>query len=102
MGVAYKKDIDDARETPAIPVIKDLIRKGADVSYHDPYIPQFKFGSHVLKSIPLSKPTLKNSDCVLILTDHSQLDYSTIAKSAKLIVDTRHVVKEKLPNVIHF
>src|SRR3989344_2631132 len=100
LGVAYKKDIDDARETPATPIIKDLIRKGVDVSYHDPYIPQFKLGSHVLKSVPLSKPTLKNSDCVLILTDHSQLDYSTIAKSAKLIVDTRHVVKEKLPNVI--
>lgn len=102
LGVAYKKDVDDARETPALPIIKDLFRKGADVSYHDPHIPQFKIGSRELKSVSLSKPVIKNADCVLILTDHSNVDYSTIAKSAKLIVDTRHAIKDKLPNVVNF
>ncbi|MDP3991323.1 MAG: nucleotide sugar dehydrogenase [Candidatus Colwellbacteria bacterium] len=101
LGVAYKKDIDDARESPAIPIIKDLLRKGADVSYHDPFVPQIKIGNHQFKSAPLSKPLLKNADCILILTDHSTLDYSTVTKSAKLIVDTRHTIKEKMPNVIH-
>lgn len=102
LGVAYKKDIDDIRESPAIPIIKDLLRKGADVSYHDPYIPQFKVGSRELKSVSLSKPTLKNADCVLILTDHSNLDYLAIVKSAKLIVDTRNAVKTPSPKVIRF
>lgn len=102
LGVAYKKDIDDVRETPAAPIMKDLLRKGADISYHDPHIPQFKIGSRELKSTFLSKPVVKSADCVLILTDHSNVDYSTIAKSAKLIVDTRNAIKDKLPHVIAF
>lgn len=102
LGVAYKKDIDDARETPALPVIKDLMRKGADVIYHDPYIPQFKVGSRELKSTSLSKPVIKSVDCVLILTDHSNVDYPTLAKSARLIVDTRHAIKGELSNVVSF
>ncbi|MDP2650486.1 MAG: nucleotide sugar dehydrogenase [bacterium] len=102
LGVAYKKDIDDTRESPAIPIIGDLIRKGADVNYHDPFVPQIKIGNRELKSIALSKPVLKNADCVLILTDHSNLDYSAIAKSAKLIVDTRNAIKAKSPKIISF
>lgn len=65
-------------------------------------MPQFKIGNRELKSIPLTKSNLKNADCVLILTDHSGLDYSTVAKSVKLVVDTRHAITKKLPNVIHF
>ena len=102
LGVAYKKDIDDIRESPAIPIIGDLIRKGADIAYHDPFVPQIKIGSREFKSIALSKPILKNVDCVLILTDHSALDYSTIAKSAKLIIDTRNAVKTPSSKVIRF
>jgi UDP-N-acetyl-D-glucosamine dehydrogenase len=102
LGVAYKKDIDDARETPAIPIIGDLIRKGADVSYHDPHVPQIKIGSREFKSIALSKPILKNVDCVLILTDHSNVDYPAIAKSAKLIIDTRNAIKTPSSKVIRF
>lgn len=102
LGVAYKKDIDDTRESPAVPIIKDLLRKGADVVYHDPHIPQFRIGSRELKSIPLSRPNLKNADCVLILTDHSNVDYETVTKSAKLIVDTRNTIKTKSPNVVNF
>lgn len=102
LGVAYKKDIDDIRESPTLPIIGDLIRKGADISYHDPHVPQFKIGSRQLKSISLSKPLLKKADCILILTDHSSVDYPSIAKSAKLVVDTRRAIKNKLPNVISF
>ena len=102
LGVAYKKDVDDARETPATLIIKDLIRKGADVSYHDPHIPQFKIDGRELKSVALSRAALKSADCILILTDHSNVNYPAIAKSAKLIVDTRNTIKNKLPNVIRF
>ena len=102
LGVAYKKDIDDARETPAAPIIKALIRKGALVSYHDPHVPRFKIGSHELRSTPLSRTTIKGADCVLILTDHSNVDYSAVAKSAKLIVDTRNAIKTPSPKVIRF
>ncbi len=102
LGVAYKKDIDDVRESPAIPIIKDLLRKGADITYHDPFVPQIKIGSRELKSVALSKPALRSADCVLILTDHSNVEYSAVAKSAKLIVDTRNAIKMKSPNVILF
>ncbi len=102
LGVAYKKDIDDTRESPAIPIIRDLVRKGVDITYHDPFVPQIKIGNREFKSTHLSGPILKGADCVLILTDHSDLNYSTIVKSAKLIIDTRNTIKDKLPNVISF
>jgi UDP-N-acetyl-D-glucosamine dehydrogenase len=89
LGVAYKKDIEDVRESPALRVIELLIEKKALVHYHDPYIPDFKEGSHKLRSIKLTRKVFGNYDCVLIVTDHTCYDLKAIAKEAKLIFDTR-------------
>jgi UDP-N-acetyl-D-glucosamine dehydrogenase len=99
LGVAYKKDIDDPRESPALEVIWDLKRKGAIVDYHDPYIPHIDIRGEIMESVPLSTDALKKADCVLILTNHSSFDYGAIAKHAKLIVDTRGAIKTKEPHI---
>lgn len=94
-GVAYKPDIDDVRETPAAEIIELLRERGADVSYHDPHVPVFpnmrkyKLG---MKSVPLASATLRRADCVLIVTDHGQIDWAKIAREAKLVVDTRNAM----------
>ena len=95
LGVAYKKDIADYREAPAIPVIKELLHKKAIVSYNDPLLPEIKIDGKIIKSAPLTDQLLKNSDCVAILTDHSAYDYQRILRQAKLIIDTRNAIKEK-------
>jgi len=92
VGVAYKKDIDDLRESPALDVIRLLERMGAVVRYHDPYIPELHEDSVALKSVPLTPETVRSADCVVIVTDHSKLDYAMLAREAKALVDTRHVV----------
>jgi len=102
LGVAYKKDIDDVRESPAIHVIEELWRKLAVVTYHDPHVPSIKIGSRVLESIELTDEALRGADCVLILTDHSSYDFARIAEQAHLVVDTRNAIKRRdLPNVFH-
>ncbi len=93
LGLAYKKDIDDVRESPSIELIELLQAKGAKVDYNDPYIPKtHKQRQHNLgmKSKPLSAAMLKKYDVVLIATDHSDYDYRWIVKNAKLVVDTRN------------
>jgi len=92
VGVAYKKDIDDIRESPALDVIKLLEQRGAHVSYHDPHIASLHEDKLDLKSVPLTAQALKEADCVIIVTDHSTVDYPLVAKSARLVVDTRHVL----------
>jgi len=89
LGVAYKKDIEDVRESPALRVIELLLEKRATVHYHDPYIPAFKEGARKLRSVKLTKKVFSNYDCVVIVTDHSCYDLKAIAKEAKLIFDTR-------------
>ena len=89
LGVAYKKDIEDLRESPALRVIELLLEKKAMVHYHDPYIPDVKEGNHRLKSIKLEKKSLNYYDCVVILTDHSCFDLKSIVKDSKLVFDTR-------------
>lgn len=101
IGVAYKKDIDDPRESPASPIIADLLRKHAKVTYHDPFIPTFKISGTVMSSKPLTAATLKAADCVVILTDHSNLDTKLIAKNAKLIVDTRGLFTKRAPHIYY-
>jgi UDP-N-acetyl-D-glucosamine dehydrogenase len=109
LGAAYKKDIDDPRESAALPVIWDLLRKGGDVMYNDPYIPELMVNHpthpdaipQILKSTPLSKELIKRMDCVVIMTDHSDYDYEMIGREAKLVVDTRNGIKKKLPNVFN-
>lgn len=99
LGVAYKKDIDDLRESPALEVFRLLQDKGANVRYHDPYCPVIEDDGHTplqglpLKSEHLTAELLEASDCVLILTDHSSVDYKFVAEHAGLIVDTRGVTR---------
>ena len=95
LGVAYKKDIDDERESPAIDVIDRLIKKGAVVSYLDSYIPELDVGTTVLKASDVSVDLLQKADLAIIITDHSDFDYDVILKNAPLILDTRNAIKSR-------
>lgn len=94
LGLAYKKDIDDPRESPAFKLIELLGQKGAEIVYNDPNIPKFPSMRHYqhlkVKSVPLSREALSGADAVLLVTDHSDYDYEEIAKHAPLLVDTRN------------
>lgn len=96
LGLAYKKDVDDLRESPSLKLIEILEGKGAEVDYNDPYIPflpklrKYKFEK---KSIPLTSNNLKKYDCIVIATDHSVYDPEFIVKNSHLIVDTRNLIK---------
>jgi UDP-N-acetyl-D-glucosamine dehydrogenase len=92
VGVAYKKDIDDVRESPAFDIIKLLEQQGATVSYHDPHVPQFREDGHEFHSVPLSADTLRGADLVMVVTDHSAVDYQLVKDNARVVVDTRHVL----------
>jgi UDP-N-acetyl-D-glucosamine dehydrogenase len=92
LGVAYKKDIDDVRESPALDVIRLLQRRGAVVAYHDPHVRKLRDEDIDLTSTPLTAETLTAADCVVIVTDHSAVDYGLIARSARLVVDTRNAL----------
>ena len=101
LGVAYKKDIDDMRESPALKIIELLRKQGANITYHDPFIPVIEphGGSTLhLESLSLTDEVLANADCVLILTDHSNVDYERVVAKAQLIVDTRNATKHVLEN----
>ena len=99
VGVAYKKDIDDMRESPAFDIIRLLQAQGADIMYHDPHCPAIHDDGHTpvsglpMFSQPLTPETLAAADCVVIVTDHSSVDYDQIAANAPLVVDTRGVMK---------
>lgn len=103
LGVAYKKDIDDMRESPALSII-DLLRvRKADVVYHDPFVPEVNFDdahtighAEPLSSIPLSVDEVKRADCVIIVTEHTDIDYKMVTDNAKLIVDTRNALGGEL------
>jgi UDP-N-acetyl-D-glucosamine dehydrogenase len=92
LGVAYKKDIDDIRESPALDVIRLLEQRGAVVKYHDPHVPKLHEDGVELESIALTADVLHGTDCVVIVTDHTGLDYPLVAREAKLVVDTRHAL----------
>lgn len=104
LGLAYKKDIDDSRESPSLKIIDLLKERGARVYYHDPYIPQAtgfrKYPHFQMKSVPLTRTWLKKMDAVVISTDHSVYDYETIVNNSQLVVDTRNAVKKKHRNVV--
>ena len=101
IGLAYKPDVDDVRETPAAEIIKLLFEHGADVSYHDPHVPLFagmrKYMEYRMHSVPLSKENLKNADCVLIVTNHANVDWKAIADHASLVVDSRNALAHLVP-----
>ena len=92
LGAAYKPDIDDLRESPALDVIGLLIQKGARVSYHDPYIAQIHHDSWELQCVPDLMAAIEAADCVVIVTDHSSYDYPAILQATRLIVDTRNAL----------
>jgi UDP-N-acetyl-D-glucosamine dehydrogenase len=92
IGVAYKKDIDDMRESPAIDIIRLLEGRGAHVQYHDPYVKTFTEDGHTMSSVPLTAEAVKASDAVMIVTDHTSLDYAMIKRHASVVVDTRNAL----------
>jgi len=92
LGVAYKKDIDDIRESPALDVIRLLQQRGASICYHDPHIPHLHEDGLDLRSTALTPASLQQADCVVIVTDHSAVDYAAVAKHARIVVDTRHAL----------
>jgi UDP-N-acetyl-D-glucosamine dehydrogenase len=94
IGVSYKRDVGDVRESPALKVIERLQRKGAEVLYHDPYVPELKAGSERLQSTELTKETIQGAACVVILTDHRGIDWEPIVEGADMIVDTRNVLRD--------
>ncbi|MGM0882629.1 MAG: nucleotide sugar dehydrogenase [Bacillota bacterium] len=92
-GAAYKPDIGDYRESSSIDLIQLLQLEGADVSYHDPYIPSLRIGGHKMESVPLTEEALKETDCVVIATNHSILPLSFLMEHASFIYDSRNVTK---------
>jgi UDP-N-acetyl-D-glucosamine dehydrogenase len=90
LGVAYKRDVNDARESPAFEIIGELWSRGATVRYHDPYVPSIHIGGRHLESEPLEEQTLRSIDAALILTDHRVVDYKRLVDLAPLVIDTRN------------
>ncbi|MEI6563603.1 MAG: nucleotide sugar dehydrogenase [bacterium] len=103
LGIAYKKDVDDPRESPSCVLLELLRKRGARYAYSDPYFPSFpKMREHKfdLKSVPLTPKTIASYDCILLATNHSSFDYKMIKRHAKLIVDTRGVYRNPAKNVV--
>jgi UDP-N-acetyl-D-glucosamine dehydrogenase len=97
LGVAYKRDVDDPRESPAFVIMEQLIAQGAEVSYSDPFFPSLPpMRAHQLPamvSVPLTPVNLASQDAVLIVTDHSAVDYGEIVRHAPLVIDTRNATR---------
>ena len=104
LGLAYKKDIDDSRESPSLKIISLFQDKGAKVSYNDPYIPHLvghrEYPGLEMKSVPVTKALLRKCDAVVISTDHTAYDYDMIVRNAPLVIDTRNAVKRPRKNVV--
>ena len=102
LGVAYKKDVDDLRESPSLKIMQLLQQRGAQLDYNDPYFPQMHKMRHYnfenMKSVPLSKDTLAKYDAAIIATDHSSYDYHAIVDGSKLVVDTRNATRRVARN----
>jgi UDP-N-acetyl-D-glucosamine dehydrogenase len=92
IGAAYKPDVDDIRESPSLDIIGLLRQKGAQVSYHDPFIPRISHEDWSLESVPNLIESAQNTDCAVIVTDHSDYDFETLLDHAALIVDTRNAL----------
>ena len=101
IGVAYKKNVDDVRESPALDVMKLLENDGAELSFYDPYVSFVKLnGNGINGHKSLTEENLKNSDAVIIMTDHDQIDFQFIEENSDLIIDSRNVIKKNQPHVI--
>lgn len=99
LGVAYKPNIDDERESPALKIMDEVAKKGGLVAYHDPFISSIKTEDHSYKSVELNKEVLNQADCVVITTNHADFDINFIVKESKLIVDLRNATKSQSPNI---
>jgi len=101
LGVAYKKDIDDMRESPALDVIHHLQQRGATVDYYDPFVPSYDWEGHKAESVKWTKDLSKSYDAVVITTDHSSVDYRSILEHSKKVIDTRNALREfKDPRIV--
>jgi UDP-N-acetyl-D-glucosamine dehydrogenase len=94
LGVAYKKNVSDCRESPALDVMRMLIEKGAILSYNDPFVPTLRTNGNTLKSVELTSADIESQDCIIILTDHGAYDFRRIIAASKLVVDTRNATKD--------
>ena len=95
LGVAYKRDIDDIRESPALDIIRLLEGQGARVTYFDPHVPRFREDGQEFRSVELTPDAVAAADCVMIVTDHTAVDYRMIKRKAKLVVDTRNAIPKE-------
>ncbi len=105
LGLAYKKDVDDPRESPAFEIVQRLLELGAEVSYHDPHVARAPAMRNwpdlpAMDSVDLTEERLRSSDAVVLVTDHKAVDYELVGRCAPLVVDTRGVLPEHLPNVV--
>lgn len=92
IGVAYKADISDMRESPALPLLEALLERGVEVIYHDPHVPSLRLEHTVLESVALTDERLASADCVVVVTAHSSVDFGRVGEKAPLVFDTRNVV----------
>ena len=100
VGVAYKRDVNDMRESPALDILTLLARRGADVTYSDPFVPELKHDGRLLASVDVADAIARRPDCAVICTDHTQFDYARLVSSGTLIVDTRNALKKHhAPNI---
>ena len=102
LGVSFKKDIGDARNSPALRVAELLEQAGAIISYSDMHVPQITIGTRVTKSVDLTEATLREKDATLVLVDHSNFDLGAVALHSQLVIDTRDAMRPlgPRPNVI--
>ncbi|HET9464320.1 MAG TPA: nucleotide sugar dehydrogenase [Gemmatimonadales bacterium] len=96
LGVAYKRDIEDIRESPALDIIRLLEGQGARVSYFDPHVPRFREDGREFHSVELTPELVAGVDCVMVVTDHTSVDYRMIKRNAKLVVDTRNAIPKEV------
>ena len=93
LGVAFKRNLGDVRNSPALKVVPLLREHGIEVAYHDPFVPRLRVGEDELRSEPLSPPVLSAADCVLIHTDHEAIDYAQVVAHARLVFDARNATR---------
>jgi UDP-N-acetyl-D-glucosamine dehydrogenase len=98
LGAAYKPNVSDMRESPAIEVAEGLLHKGAQLDYHDPHVPELRVGDHVMKSVELSDAALAEADLVVIVTDHEAVDYQQVVDRAQRVFDTRNATRKVARN----
>jgi UDP-N-acetyl-D-glucosamine dehydrogenase len=91
LGVAYKRDIDDVRESPALDIIHLLQQLGAKVTFSDPFVPSIRIENQLIMGSPVT--AVADADCTVVITDHTSVDYSQVVASANIIVDTRNALR---------